>query len=165
MLRLYLDDIPSNIKFIDDVEKKFASLFLKCTDKEKEIVSKIEQGELIDSISFIDRFGYKLYTSELSTGCKAALCVLNCPDCVINLVECGLNARDAIISLCDEGAVLFETNSATISNKYVEEVSICVQVNEYVFNSIDRLNCYIFNEYPFEPDLNVLGIKFVGECI
>lgn len=157
MIRLYLDEVPSNLCVINDVEKQFASLALECTEKEKELVRLIEQGTLIDSTSFIDRFGYKLYNSELSTGCKAGLCVLNCKDKVVNLIECGLNARDCIISLCDVGAVLIDTNSATISNEYSE--NILVQIDDYEFTSLSRLNSYIFNEYPFEPNLDDLGIR------
>ena len=166
MLRLYLDEIPDNLNVINDVEKQFALFHLQCTDKEKELVQKIEQGNLINSTSFIDRFGYKLYLSELSTGCKAALCVLNSKDSVINLTECGLNARDIIISLCDTGAVLIDTNSATISNIYSQEQNICVQVDHYLFTNVDRLNQYIFNERYFEPDLNIPGIEKLegGEC-
>ena len=163
MIRIYLDSISDNINFINDVEKGFASVKLKCTDKEQELVSKIESGKLIDFTSFIDRFGYKLYLSELSTGCKASLCVLNYSDSVINLVECGLNARDTIISLCDVGAVLIDTNSATISNKYVKDNKISVQVDNYVFSDINRLNTYIFEEYPFKPDLSSKGIMCIGD--
>lgn len=161
MLKIYLDDVPNNLNVIRDVEKQFASLNLQCTEKEKEIVEKIEGGNLVNATSFIDRFGYKLYTSELCTGCKAALCVLNFNDSVIDLVECGLNARDVIISLCDTGAILIDTNSATISDEYFRH-DILVQVGSYLFSSLDRLNDYLFNEYPFEPDLNTEGIVRIG---
>ena len=162
MLKLYINSIPDNIKCINDVEKGFASINLKCTDKEKELVSRIENGTLIDSMSFIDRFGYKLYTTELSTGCKAALCALNYKDSVINLVECGLNARDAIISLCNVGSVLIDSNSATISNKYVDKDTLDVSIGDYRFTDIDRLNTYIFEEYPFNPDINKKGIEVIS---
>lgn len=161
MLKIYLDleDIPDNVSVVNDVEKEFASLVLECTDKEKELVRIIEKGELLDSTAFIDRFGYKLYLSELSTGCKAALCVLNSIDKVICLDECGLNARDAIVLLCDAGAILFDNNSITISNKYLKDSSINVQAGKYVFTDIDRLNDYIFDVYPFEFDAGVRGVS------
>lgn len=159
MLHLYLDEIPCNLQdsLVNDVEEQFAKLSLKCSDKEKELVEKIEKGNLIDGISFVDRFGYKLYTTELSTGCKAALCVLNSPNNIINLVECGLNARDIIISLCNTGSVLVDSNTISISTTYsTEEVS--VELEGYIFKDISRLNRYIFNERPFEPDMSDRGI-------
>lgn len=161
MLKIYLDlqDIPDTVKVVQDVEKEFASLVLKCTDKEKKLVRIIEKGELIDSTAFIDRFGYKLYLSELSTGCKAALCVLNSTDKVICLDECGLNARDAIILLCDTGAILFDNNSITISNRHLKDSGIHVQTDKYVFTDIDRLNDYIFSVYPFDFDTSVSGVS------
>lgn len=149
MLRLFLDEIPNNIEVIRDVERGFASLRLKCTDEEKHLVELIDKGTLIDNTSFIDRYGYKLYLSELSTGCKAALCVLN-TDSIVDLVECGLNARDIIVSLCSKGSVLYNNNSATISNSYIDE-GIKVRVGDFVFYSIDRLNEYLYDEYPYPP--------------
>lgn len=155
MLRIYLDKVPDSLQcnLVNDVEKQFAGIHLACTDKEKRFVKEIEKGTLIDSYSYIDRFGYKLYTSELSTGCKAALCVLNFPDKIINLAECGLNARDCIVSFCDLGAVLMDSNTITFSEQYTDE-KISAAVDEYVFMSIDKLNKYIFNERPFEPDMS-----------
>lgn len=159
MLKIFLDDLPYDKKIIHDVEKGFSKLQLKCTEKEKKLVQTIEQGQLLDSVSFIDRFGYKLYLSELSTGCKAALCVLNYKDIVIDLVECGRNARDAIITLCDEGAILMNTDSASVSWDPVCEPKIDVTINNYCFSSIQRLNDYIFNEFPHDADLRKSGIK------
>ncbi len=150
MLNIYIDTTPPGLNFINDVEKGFASLTLSCTDKEKELVKKLEGGTLVDANSFIDRFGYKLYLSELSTGCKSGLCVLNYKDSVINLAECGLNARDIIISLCDSGNILFDINSATISNQFLSNREINVKVGEYIFTDLNELNDYLFNVYPFK---------------
>lgn len=164
MLHIYLDKIPSSLQYnlVNDVEKQFAGIRLACTDKEKKVVKEIEKGILLDSYSYIDRFGYKLYTSELSTGCKAALCVLNFPDKIINLAECGLNARDCIVSFCDLGAVLIDSNTITFSGQYTDE-KISVAVDEYVFISIDSLNKYIFNERPFESNMFENRIDRTGE--
>lgn len=160
-LRLYLDEVPEKQILVNDVEKQFATLELHCTDKEKEIVKKIEQGDLIDSFSFMDRFGFKLYTSELSTGCKAALCVLNSNDKVINLIECGFNARDVIVSSCNAGAVLINSNTLTFSDKYGDDIHVAV--DDYLFTSLDRLNRYIFDERPFNPDMSIKGIQKIEE--
>ena len=60
------------------------------------LVEVIDEGKLIDSRTFVDRFGVTLYTSCLSTGCKAALLVNNIDD-VVDLRECGINAISAYL--------------------------------------------------------------------
>ena len=157
-LNLYLEEQE---EMVNDIEKEFSSLKLKCTDKEKQIVELIEQGELIDDHSFIDRYGYKLYTSELSTGCKAALCVVNNTSAILNLVECGLNARDVIISICNEGRVYIDYNNVTFV-AYGEGKEIDVKLDGYLFTDLDRLNTYLQDERPFKPDVRKGGVK---ECI
>ena len=54
-------------------------------------IRQIEKGTYNDEYSFIDRFGYKLYNTELRMGCRAVLCVMNCPDVIIDLIECVMN--------------------------------------------------------------------------
>lgn len=156
MLKLYLDEVPEGLQVENDVEKMFRTFKLKCTEKEKEAVRVIEQGELIDAYTFRDRFGVRLYTNQLSTGCKAALCVLNAGDTVVNLMECGLNARDFIMTL-DTGAVVDVIDDVTICN--IDGDNANVLLNGYVFTSLDRLNKYIFDEIPYEPDMAIEGIK------
>lgn len=136
----------------EDVEKLFTKVRLKGTEAEKRILKVIEQASYNDANSFIDRFGFKLYTSELSTGCKAALCVIHFPAMLIDIKECGLNARDTILSLCDQGNILMdysETGIADYSNGSVE-----VQIDGYLFHTISRLNTYLQDERPFEPYLD-----------
>ena len=43
---------------------------LQVFDAEK--VKAVDSGDMIDDMTFTDRFGVKLYLSELSTGCKPA---------------------------------------------------------------------------------------------
>jgi hypothetical protein len=154
-LRIFLEKQPN---MVNDIEKEFLSLKLNCTAEEKAVVKLIDKGELIDSNSFIDRFGYKLYTSSLSTGCKTALCVINNPDKVINLVECGLNARDIIISIIRNGMIYLDYNNVTFAD-YNEAGQIDVSLDDYKFTTIDRLNHYIENERPFRPDMRKAGIE------
>ena len=156
-LKLYLEE-QNNM--VNDNEKEFSSLKIKCTEKEKKIVELIEKGKLIDEHSFLDRYGYKLYVSELSTGCKAALCVINNAKKIYNLIECGLNARDVIVSLCKEGNVFVDYNDVTFV-KYGDDDKIDVQLDDYVFTDMNRLNVYIEDERPFEPDMRKGGIEHV----
>lgn len=158
MLKLVIDD-SENLP-LTDVEKLFKQIKLKGTKEEKAVISKIEQGKYNDEYSFIDRFGYKLYISELSTGCKAALCVLNKPDVTINLIECGINALDVILTTCKNGSIIMQNRGTTI-NDYSEDGKIEVELEGHLFTSVKRLNYYIFNERPFEPDYSIGGIKHV----
>ena len=153
-IELYLEKQEN---MINDIDKEFSKLKLKCTDEEKKIVNLIEGAELVDSNSFVDRFGYKLYTSELSTGCKAALCVMNNPDEVFNLIECGLNARDIIVSLCKNGKIFIEYNNVTFAKYGNNEIE--VKLDNFIFTDLDRLNSYIEDERPFQPDMNKKGIR------
>lgn len=142
MLNIYLDRFKITGKeIVTDIEKEFAMLKLRGTELEKLLVQKIEKGRFHDKISFIDRFGYKLYNENLSTGCKAALCVVNKPDKVIDLIECGNNARDIIIALCREGNILMHDNGITISSKYRNRIEVGIEDKK--FTDVNSLNQYL----------------------
>lgn len=156
MLTIFVDTVNSN-NIVRNVEEQFAKIKLTGSEIEKKLISAIEKGTYNDKYSFIDRFGYKLYNTELSTGCKAALCVVNCPELVIDLIECGLNARDLIIGLCKEGSILIQENGVTIVDYFDEAID--VKVDDFRITSVDRLNKYIFSERPLEPVINSEDIK------
>lgn len=156
MLTIYVDEVDSN-DIVRNVEEQFAKVKLAGTQIERRIISEIERGTYNDEFSFIDRFGYKLYNTEMSTGCKAALCVVNCPELIIDLIECGLNARDIIIGLCKEGNILIKENGVTIVDYFDEAID--VKIDNFRITSVDRLNKYIFSERPFEPIINSEDIK------
>lgn len=158
MLKLVIDE-QGNAP-LTDVEELFRQIKVKGTPKEREVISKIEQGTYNDENSFIDRYGYKLYLSELSTGCKAALCVLNKPDVQINLIECGINALDVILTVYKNGSVIMRDRDVTIRD-YSEHEDIEVELDGYLFTTVDRLNYYLFEERPFKPDLSIGGINNV----
>lgn len=146
-LKIYFtDDLNLLDDIMLDVEKAFETVVLSGTFEEKQLIKLIESGEYLDNTSFIDRFGHKLYLSELSTGCKAGLCVNYFKNRVISLKECGLNARDVIINVLKDGGVLLEDNYITYV-KYCD--SIAVEVDGHLFTDIDRLNKYINSERPY----------------
>lgn len=160
MLRIWLDEMPEE-NIIHDVEKQFKQIKIQGTDLDKLIIETIEGGKYNDTESFIDRFGFKLHLSEISTGCKAALCVANCKDLIIDIIECGNNARDAIIKLCKNGSIYMVDNGASI--KFDDNIkNIDCIIGNYRFRTIQRLNKYISSEYPFEPDLEMEGIEYVS---
>lgn len=156
MLTIFVDTVEDN-NVVRDVEEQFAKIKLTGSQIERELISKIERATYNDEYSFIDRFGFKLYNTELSTGCKAALCVVNCPELIIDLIECGMNARDLIIGLCKDGKILIQENGVSIM-KHVD-APIDVKIDNYRITDVDRLNKYIFSERPFTPDLNSEDIK------
>lgn len=149
MLKVYVDAVPDDEIIVRDIEKHFDTIRLKGSELDRALIKEIDNGEYYDEISFIDRFGCKLYTTELSTGCKAALCVANTPDKTIDLLECGLNARDAIICACDYGAVIMHNESVTIQDRFHKPID--VKIDQYRITSIDRLNKYIQWERPYNP--------------
>lgn len=160
MLKLSIADSNEYEILKTDIESLFKQIRIKGTPEEKEVISKIEQGRYNDDSSFIDRFGYKLYLSELSTGCKAALCVLNKPDLQINLIECGINALDVILTTCKNGLIVMRDRGVTIKD-YSEDGKIEVELDGYLFTTVKRLNYYLFDERPSEPDFSVEGIQHV----
>lgn len=160
MLKLCIAESNSFETPITDIEALFKQIRIKGTEEEKAVIAKIEQGKYNDDNSFIDRFGYKLYLSELSTGCKAALCVINKPNMQINLIECGTNALDVILSTCKNGSIIMRERGVTIKD-YSEDGRIEVELDGYLFTTVERLNYYLFNERPFKPDFSIGGIQHV----
>ena len=99
------DFIPDENTIVD-VDKEFAKLKIKCSAYERKVIELIDKGKLLDGKSYIDRFGFKLRLSEISSGSKTALCVINNPDKIVDTAECGLNALSAIICVCRNGNIL-----------------------------------------------------------
>lgn len=150
MLKLYdVEDFnPVGFDVVRDVEDAFAPLRLVNDEVTKSLLREIEQAEYLSESKVIDRFGMPLYISELSSGCKAALCVQYLPDKVIDLVECGLNARDAIISFCKQGSILFYSNCTNINGYGKEDLEIDVCIKGKKFRRIEDLNDFI-NSYEY----------------
>lgn len=145
MLKIIINENNSiSNSVVNDVEKEFKQIQILGSNLDKILIEKIENGTYLDKNSFTDRFGYKQYLNNISTGCKAALCVANSPEKIINLVECGNNARDAIISLIKDGNILIENNSITISNEFGSSIDVIIDNKR--FKDLDMLNRYIFSE-------------------
>lgn len=158
MLHLKIsDDIKKEVN--TDIEVEFMKFRLKDSMINRKIIEIIEKGKYNDEYSFIDRYGFKLYDSEMSTGCKAALCVANNPDKVFNLIECGINAQDVIITTLKEGNIIIRDRGITIVD-YSTDGKIDVELDGYRFTNNDRLNYYIFDERPFKPEMTE-GVEYV----
>ena len=109
---------------IVDIDAEFSKILITVDDNMRRIVKAIDQGELIDSNKFMDRFGVVLYLSELSTGCKAAICVYKNAELIVDTQECGLNARDAIFNYCENGKILLHDFSVTINGNGTRKTPI-----------------------------------------
>lgn len=141
MLNLVMDgvDVPSK-PVIHNVEYEFARVKLEHTPKVDRLLEEIEQGTWADESGFIDRFGYKLYWSELSTGCKAALLVDQCKDKCIDLAECGDNAIESILKHCRDGEVL----SRVITWEFNTDGECDVVCHGKRFISMQALSDYLY---------------------
>lgn len=138
--------------FVYDVEKAFSEAIIPVTDKIKHVIMDIDHGEMIDSYSFKDRFGYKLRISEISTGAKAIILSLMMPDKLINFCEAGNNCRDwAILNMVD-GRILINYPNTTIAYTKEDELKqIDVIVSGIRFRKVNRLVEYFRNEFAFIP--------------
>lgn len=145
-----------------DVERAFRSSDLTGSELERKLMSEIEGGSYLDSSAFVDAFGYKLPISCLSTGCKCALLVANTPDAIIDIIECGNNARDAIIRNIAQGHIVMSYNDVSVFYPGDDDypIDVCVE-GKYHFTSLDRLNFYLDHEFAAcsPVDLSLEGVE------
>lgn len=146
MLNVYFD-APNNIKVTTDIEERFKGEVVERTPLIEALMREIEGASYNDPISFIDRFGYKLTTRELSTGCKAAILVATYPDEVFDLLECGNNARDSILRHCKDGNVIVRDNGYDFGVMPNDEIDICLDGCR--FRTGDRIYTYMEGQRGF----------------
>ena len=136
-------DELNKYKIVKDVEANFSKVRLGEHKEDERILSQIEKATIVNCNAFIDRFGFKLDSGFLSTGCKAALEVVRCgEEEIIDLMECGMNARDCIISNCKSGNILISRPECRISD-YTEEDLVDVFVYGKHFTSMRALSQYL----------------------
>lgn len=126
-----------------DVELQFLKTRPKKDDYTVKALKEIEQATYNDEYSFIDRFGFKLYLKNMSTGCKAALCVHEFPDTVINTAECGTNVLEFIVANCTDGYILMSREAMVF---YVDG-QIDIIIDDKHFSDCDSLSEYIHERY------------------
>ena len=147
-LNIYFDKekIPKNLRVISDVEKEFESTKLSDSEGVRILLKKIEKGTYCNAYSFIDRFGNKLLKSNISTGCKAAILVYQDNTIVVDLKECGYNAKSAIISYCKTGNILMPEFMGEFM--FFDTEDIDVWIKEYNFKNLSELNQYLRYQFP-----------------
>lgn len=133
--------VLANFDWVRDPEAYFVKTKISCDDTDKRLVSIIDEGILVDSSRFLDRFGVTLYTAQLSTGCKAGLLVNN-SDAVIDLRECGMNALSAILSLCQNGRVAMPTPCGDLTD-YTDGREISVKIGSRVFHAMSDVAAFM----------------------
>lgn len=142
-LNIYVhnSDFTDNSNFVKDVELAFKSIKIQRSSFNVDAIRTIDKGVYNDSTSFIDRFGFKLYLDDLSTGCKAAICANSLPDAVVNTIECGINALSFIVTNCKSGNILVSNESLIFTGE--SSAIIDVVFNGVKFNSLGDLNNYL----------------------
>lgn len=144
MLELYYShQVPRGCEVIADAEAAFLRTKVENTELNAKLMSDIDQAQYVNAAEFVDRFGRTLPISELSTGCKTALVIVCNSDKVVDLKECGHNARDAIIRNIRNGKVLFTFDDITIDYPGFCDFEIDVLIDGEHYTSLDALNLYL----------------------
>lgn len=144
-----IDPIPENA--IMDAEKAFALSEVRGDEVDKALIKNIENGEYLNHYEFIDRFGCKLSTMFMSTGCKAALSVHNHPELTINCTEAGDNALSELIKYCKDGTVIIPNRQYAFCT--VGSGPIDVLYRGLRYTSFNRFAYYMYDEWPSEPQV------------
>lgn len=124
---------------IVDIDAEFSQILINPDETLNKIIKSIDGGTLLDSNVFSDRFGNRLYLSELSTGCKAAICVYCNPDKIVDLQECGLNARDAVFNYCENGKILLHDFGVTVVDAGSRQTPVIYNSTEYTIAELNEV--------------------------
>ena len=92
--------------YIHDAEKFIYKVGILDNEISRVILEEIEEAEYLNASDYIDRYGYKLPITLLSTGSKILLEVAN-SNYIINGLELGQNAFDLLIE-CVDGSIYFD---------------------------------------------------------
>lgn len=126
-----------------DINKMFDMIDVKGTEKERLALQLIDKATYKNELEVVDRFGDKISISNISTGCKAVIVILNSKE-PISTIECGMNALSVIFSLCDNGTIYVRD----IWDKFPEVVSsdkVNIEIDGKKFESFKAFNDYWYN--------------------
>ncbi len=128
MLNIYVGEqnIPENMVIVRDNESGFLDTVLEDTEIVRSILNNVEHAVYCDEASFIDRFGYKLYSEFLSTSTKTLLNVNYQTDKIFYGGEMGTSALRELLRL-EQGNVYFDSDFEDFIQP--EEGTKCVSVN------------------------------------
>lgn len=127
---------------VRDADAYIHKVGISDTDINRYLLEKLEQASYLNISEFIDRYGYKLPLSCLSTGMKILLEVINSDKCIYGL-ELGQNAFELLIQSAN-GTIYFDNVDRFELPEYfnLEDVS----VNGEVFNTILELENALWKE-------------------
>ena len=141
MLHVYFED-PHTMPVIRNVETAFGLNKFSFDETDRKIIRTVEQGELADDKTYLDRYGYHLPLSEMSTGSKAGVVVNHQTDCLVDLRGCGINAKSAIIVFCQSGHILMDYPGCGLID-YAEGKKIDVFLEDHRFVRMGDLMYYL----------------------
>lgn len=128
MLNIYVgeDKIPAGSVIVKDNEVGFLDTALGDNEVVRSILKNVEHAVYCDNMSFIDRFGYKLYSDFLSTGTKTLLNAYYQTDKVFYGGEMGTSALQEMLKL-EQGNIYFDSDFEDFIQP--EDELKCVLVN------------------------------------
>lgn len=133
-----------------NVEKLFSYTKLVPDDTVKRFIKEIEKGKYLSSTSFIDRFGYKLPISSMSTGCKAAIAIYLNPGVVVSGYELGYNSLSSILKHCDNTQLMIYDQCYEM-NTVNPTVNAAVKYKGHIFSTYTEFAEYMVDGWPMDP--------------
>ena len=144
MITVYrLNSVPDDMETVTLNDVFFnRSTSEKLDDRASEIISKIDDAEMLSKYMIRSRFDESaLNIDKLSTGCKTVLNIMYNPEKVFDIRECGENAIDAIYSLgsgnicCPYPLISFDVGKVKVNDKNgVKEMGSYDELKEWWMN-------------------------------
>ena len=132
--------------FPEELKKYYKGCNFSGSDFCKRVVSGIDRGTYLNSTSFIDRFGYKLYSKFLSTTSKALICLDEFPDRVVNFCEVGNDVGNYILEKTKGRVYIPEGRIKYVLNGY-KSTDVDVVIAGKSFKNADDMYWYLEEEY------------------
>lgn len=143
-LVVYTDrkQIPETMMYVNYNDKFFNGTSLKDGPKVREALRKIDKAEYNSEITFIgrDKELGALNKSNLSTGCKTIINIINNPEVCFDVIECGQNALE-LLHLVDNGHILWKMPIL----HFVGEASCNIEINGNKFTDFRKFLSYVMD--------------------
>ena len=154
MLYVYLSEeevTNSGLEVIRNPADYLDIIGIKDTPVIRDILNSIENAKYLNNSHFLTRFDEKIPIEFISTGSKVAIVASLVSDKIIDLRECGINARDFILCNIDNAHVLMYSRGYGIG--YEEDEIKEFSCNGYIFKTVADFANYVYRDYPDEPDI------------
>lgn len=143
MLNIFVgrEKLPETAVVVVDNETGFLDTVLEDTETVRRILKNVEHASYCDETSFIDRFGYKLYSDFLSTSTKTLLNINHQTDKVFYGGEMGTSALIELLRL-KKGNVYFDADFEDFIQP--EEGTECVYVNGVLCKNVLEMEAAVY---------------------